>query len=238
MPFSELSSLVSFLVSNTFLLVGNTIYRQTVGIPMGTNCAPVLANLFLFFYENAYISRIQIERGLEVARSFHTTFRLIDDVLSVDNPHMAEAVSKPYEEGGMYPSALQLESTTVTNTAADFVGIHIEAKKHRFRLSVYDKRDTFPFFVRRYPQMSSLIPKNIPYGVFVGLLHRGYRICSDVEDFLSDALVKARTLLTNGCKRNLLKRRFKQFVHQHVQKYTRAKGIWIMKQFCKKLGSK
>ena len=69
-------------------------------------------------------------------------------------------------------------------------------------------------------QMSSLIPKNIPYGVFVGLLHRGYRICSDVEDFLSDALVKARTLLTNGCKRNLLKRRFKQFVHQHVQKYT------------------
>lgn len=48
-----------------------------------------------------------------------------------------------------------------------------------------DKSKYVPFKVRRYPLMCSLIPQTIPYGVFVGQLHRGYRISTDVEDFLS-----------------------------------------------------
>ena len=36
---------------NIYVSIGNRVYRQCVGIPMGTDCAPLLANLFLFFYE-------------------------------------------------------------------------------------------------------------------------------------------------------------------------------------------
>ena len=39
---------LSYPLDNIYIRFGNKLYRQIVGIPMGTNCAPLLANLFLF----------------------------------------------------------------------------------------------------------------------------------------------------------------------------------------------
>ena len=195
----------------------------------------VLANLFLYSYESKYISRIENEQGQQAASRFHMTFRLIDDVLSVDNSLMAEAVSKPYEQGGMYPGSLKLKQTSKTNSHCDFIGISIEARGRRLRSSVYDKRKSFPFHVRRYPLMSSLIPRSIPYGVFVGLLHRGYRICSDLEDFLSYAVEIGCVLRDNGCSTMRLEKLFKSFVVHEMKKFPSWKGIAVIRQFCRKL---
>jgi hypothetical protein len=233
----RLIELVKFLVSNTFVH-NKIINRQTIGIPMGTNCAPPLANLFLYHYESSFISRLEIEEGVEAAKKFHMTFRLIDDVLSVDNPTIQKALDKPFEMGGLYPASLELKKTSKSNDSVDFIGVNIKKLKTRFRLSVYDKRKSFPFKVHRYPLMCSLIPKTIPYGVFVGQLHRGYRICSDVEDFLSFAVELALTLLRNGCSYKRLNNLFKCFVHTHVEKFPNIGKIWVMKVFRKELGSK
>ena len=35
-----------FLIDNKFVIFGGRVFQQTVGIPMGTNCAPLLADLF------------------------------------------------------------------------------------------------------------------------------------------------------------------------------------------------
>ena len=43
-------------LDNIFLRFGSKLYRQNVGIPMGTNCAPFVADLFLFCYETDFIS--------------------------------------------------------------------------------------------------------------------------------------------------------------------------------------
>ena len=40
-----------YLLDNIFIRFGTKLYRQTIGIPMGTNCAPLVADLFLFCYE-------------------------------------------------------------------------------------------------------------------------------------------------------------------------------------------
>ena len=39
-----------YLLDNTFIRFGSKLYRQIVGIPMDTNCAPPVADLFLFCY--------------------------------------------------------------------------------------------------------------------------------------------------------------------------------------------
>ena len=39
-----------YLLDNIFIRFGSKLYRQTVGIPLGTNCAPLVADLFLFCY--------------------------------------------------------------------------------------------------------------------------------------------------------------------------------------------
>ena len=53
-PAEKLMEYIKFLVDNVYISVGNRIYKQTEGIPMGTDCAPMLANLFLFSYEYAF----------------------------------------------------------------------------------------------------------------------------------------------------------------------------------------
>jgi hypothetical protein len=44
-----------FLIDNIFVSFGGTLFQQVVGIPMGTNCAPLLADLFLYSYESYII---------------------------------------------------------------------------------------------------------------------------------------------------------------------------------------
>jgi len=45
----ELIDSIDFIVNNSFITFHNLVYRQIVGIPMGTNCAPFLANVFLHY---------------------------------------------------------------------------------------------------------------------------------------------------------------------------------------------
>ena len=52
---SKLVEYITFLVDNIFITAGDHVFKQTVGIPMGTDCAPLLANLFPFFYKYNYL---------------------------------------------------------------------------------------------------------------------------------------------------------------------------------------
>ena len=48
-----------YLLDNIFIRFGSKLYRQIVGIPMGTNCAPLVADLLLFFYERDFILSVK-----------------------------------------------------------------------------------------------------------------------------------------------------------------------------------
>ena len=47
--------MLDFLIDNIFVLFGERVFQQTIGIPMGTNCAPLLADLFLHAYEARFL---------------------------------------------------------------------------------------------------------------------------------------------------------------------------------------
>ena len=55
---STLVEWTEYLIDNVYIKVGNSVYRQTIGIPMGTDRAPQLANLFLFHYEYLYMKNL------------------------------------------------------------------------------------------------------------------------------------------------------------------------------------
>ena len=52
---------LTFLLDNIFIRFGTKLYRQVVGIPMGTNCAPLVAGLFLFSYERGFMMSLSDE---------------------------------------------------------------------------------------------------------------------------------------------------------------------------------
>ena len=47
---SKLVELTEYLIDNVYVKAGNRVYRQTIGIPMGTDCTPQLENLYLFHH--------------------------------------------------------------------------------------------------------------------------------------------------------------------------------------------
>jgi hypothetical protein len=47
-----------FLIDNIFVSFGGILFQQVVGIPMGTNCAPLLADLFLCLYESGFFQKL------------------------------------------------------------------------------------------------------------------------------------------------------------------------------------
>jgi hypothetical protein len=183
-------ALTRWLIINTYILNGDVIRRQIVGIPMGTNCAPLLANLYLYAYESAYIDTLDEA----TARHFQFTFRLIDDVLSVNNPHFHDALLN-----GLYPAALSLNDTSVSPTRVHFVGMSIHCTNNRLLVDIFDKRSEFPFNVIRYPHLDSAIPVHLPYGTFTGGLVRLYTMINDSDTFVNRCVELATLLRSKGC---------------------------------------
>ena len=65
------------------------MYRQIVGIPMGTNCAPLAADLFLFCYERDFMLSLSDNRA-DVVEAFNSATRYLDVLLNIDNPYFEQ----------------------------------------------------------------------------------------------------------------------------------------------------
>ena len=48
----------NFLIDNIFIDVGSIVYQQVIGIPMGTDCATLVADLFLFSFEFSFMKEL------------------------------------------------------------------------------------------------------------------------------------------------------------------------------------
>ena len=96
------------------------LFQQTVGIPMGINCAPLLADLFLYSYEADFIQGFLKKNEKKLARSFNVTFRYIDDVLSLIYSRFGDFVDH------IYPIELEIKDTTDTDRSASYLDLHLE----------------------------------------------------------------------------------------------------------------
>ena len=63
---------LTFLLDHIFIQFGTNLYRQVVGIPIGTNCAPLVADLFLFCYENDFMMSLSDDKQADVIDAFNT----------------------------------------------------------------------------------------------------------------------------------------------------------------------
>jgi hypothetical protein len=112
--------MLEFLIDNIFVMFGGRVFQQTVGIPMSTNCAPLLADLFLYSYEANFIHGLLKKNEKKLARSFNFTFHYIDDVLSLNNSRFGDFVDS------IYPIELEVKDTTDTDMSASYLDLHLE----------------------------------------------------------------------------------------------------------------
>ena len=79
-----------------FIRFGTKVYRQTIGIPMETVCAPLVADLFLFCYERDFMKSISRENQADIIKAFNSTSRYLDDLLNIDNIYFEHMVDRIY----------------------------------------------------------------------------------------------------------------------------------------------
>ena len=160
--------MVEFLVDNIYVKYGGQLFRKMVGIPMGTNCAPLLADLFLYSYENEVLDKLIKEGKRKLARKFSLSYRYIDDLISFNNKRFKEFISD------IYPKELTIFETQKSTSVSN----NITTK-------LYDKLDAFGFHIVNFSFMSSNIPSAPAYGVYASQLIHYARCCSNYTDFLS-----------------------------------------------------
>ena len=202
----DIIKMLEFLVDNIFVVFAGIVFQQTVGIPMGTNCAPLLADIFLYSYEADFIQSLLSTGKKHLASRFNLTYRYIDDVLSINNPEFENYL------GQMYPAELEIKDTTESTTSASYLDLLLSIGRNgQLHTSIYDKRDDFNFHITNFPFLSSNIPSSPAYGVFISQLIRYSRACSSYECFILRARRLSSKLLKQGYLAERLKSSFRKF---------------------------
>ena len=86
---------------------------------MGTNCDPLVANLFLFCYERDFMMSLSDDKQADDIDAFKTTYRYLGDILKISNVYFDNVVSQ------IYPSELQLNKANTSDKEAAFLDLHL-----------------------------------------------------------------------------------------------------------------
>ena len=85
---------------------------------MGANCAPLVADIYLFCYEGDFMISLSVDKQADIIDAFNTTSRYLDDTLNINNVYFDIMVSQ------IYPSVLQLNKANTSDTEAVFLDLH------------------------------------------------------------------------------------------------------------------
>ena len=198
MHFVERTS--TYLLDNIYIRFGTKLYRQIVGIPMGTNCAPLVADLFLYCYERDLMDSLNHDNQADNIEAFNSTSRYLDDLLNIDNPYFEVMVNQ------IYPSELQLNKANISDTEAPFLDLHLSVANGFVSSKIYDKRDDFDFEIVNFPFLDGDVPRRASYGVYISQLIRFARVCNHVTDFNARNKSLTTKLLQQGYRYHKLRK--------------------------------
>ena len=178
---------------------------------MGTNCAPLEADLFLFCYERDFMKNLSSDNQADVIKAFNLTFRYLDDLLNIDNPYFEGMVNQ------IYPPELQLNKANTSDTEAPFLDLHLSISNGFVSIKIYDKRDDLDFDIVNFPFLGGDVPRRPSYGVFISQLIRFARVCSHVDGFNTRNKCLTAKLLKQGYRYHKLRKAFSMFYRRHYE---------------------
>jgi len=127
-----------FLIDNIFVLFGGWVFQYTIGIPMGANCAPLLADLFLHAYEADFHQGLLKNKDRKLTQTFNS----------------------------IYPNELEVKDTNNTQMSTSYLDLHLEIDNGgRLITKLYDKRDDITLPIINFPFISSNIPASPVWGL-------------------------------------------------------------------------
>ena len=105
--------MIEFFIDNIFEQFGRRFFCQMSRILMGNNCAPLLADLFLYSYGNEFLDNMIKSGHRRLASSINLCYRYIDDLIVFNNKKILDCLKE------MYPSQLTFEKADKSDYLAD-----------------------------------------------------------------------------------------------------------------------
>ena len=176
---------------------------------MGTNCAPLVAHLFLFCYERYFKLSLSENNQTDIIEAFNSTSRYLDDLLNIDNPYFEQMVDQ------IYPTELQLYKANSSDTEAPFLDLNLSIANGIVSSKIYDKQDDFNFEIVNFPFLDRDVPRSTSYSICISRLIRYARVCSNVDDFNKRNLFLTAKYLKQGYRYHKIRKAFSKFYHRH-----------------------
>ena len=112
---------------------------------MGTNCAPLVADLLLFYYKRDLMTSVSDDNQADIIEAFISTSRYLDDLLNIYNPYFEGMVNQ------IYPPEQKLNEANTSDTEAPFLELHLSISDGFVSSKSCDKRDViFPFWMEMF----------------------------------------------------------------------------------------
>ena len=175
---------------------------------MGTNCAPLVADLFLFCYERDFMKSLSRVNQADIIEAFNSTSRYLD-LLNIDNIYFDQMVYR------IYPIELQLNRANSSDTEAPFLDLNLCISNGTVSTKSYDKREDFDFDIVNFPFLDGDVPRRTSYVVYISQLIRFARASSNLNDFNYRNKALTAKLLRQGYRYFKLRKAFSKFYRRH-----------------------
>lgn len=224
LPKHRLLGLHSWLIRNCFVILGDRVWRQTKGIPMGFSCSPLWCNLYLLSYEIKFIQRLAKLGRTDLLSKFQHAFRYIDDIcwLNVTTPMTFLCPSQPRTPNNpfwIYPLDILEIKTEVQRYAdndpsrgisAHFMNAQVVIKSDnsgQYMLSKYDKRRALPFPYTQFIKFASNRPIKQSYNIVISQVLPILYISNTDDAALIEIDSLIQTMVSNGFRQQRITNR-------------------------------
>ena len=207
----KLLSCLNYLIDNAYIVHNGQVYRQIIGIPMGTNSAPHVANIYLFVYEYEYIEALINDGNNKYLEKLVNIFRFQDDLFAVNDDGLFESILTD-----VYPVEMKVSKTNISTFKCSYLDLLISVYKGKFRMKLYDKRDDYKFKVFSYPYLDGNIPETRSYGIFISQLVRFCSVNSTFIGFHDDVSNLVKKLCKQGFLIAALRKKFIKFYKSRI----------------------
>ena len=160
-------------------------------------------------FENRYLENLY-KIDYFSARRLNNTFRLIDDITSINSDGVFNTHYKH-----IYPENLVLNKENKMDDSAHVLDLQVCILNGKFDVSLYDKRNDFPSNIVQFISLDSNISRNSSYGVFASQVIRYFRICNSFVKFEERFKKLLDVLIELNYSRDILKSKFIRISEKH-----------------------
>ena len=192
-PLPNLMEMLTFCMESSYFRMGNDVYRQEEGLAMGSPLSPVMANIYMEYFEDMALNSAPLRPTMWL--------RYVDDTFILW-PHQ-EDIQVLLEHVNTIRPSIQFTMEKEKDNQLAFLDILITRTECGFKTSVYHK----PTFTGQYLNFDSHHPYSVKHGIARCLQHRAQTISSDSHTYHQEMTRLRNTLRRNNYPDSILSTR-------------------------------